>query len=195
MRAGSTNRLELTPDPAASSVTVALTVAGTPLPIAAVPVADGGTWYVDISSEELPAAGSEVAIDWRIARIVGDTEQVRTVSLVEWVEGYDTDPTYSAYRRFSDVISYDEWPRYLNKAWRVVSDVTYDRAADATSDDDIAAVHLALYVAADALAGNSDVRSETYGRYRVEYGDARQSPYEAARNALAGTGLTYAGML
>ena len=195
MRAGSTNRLELTPDPAADSVTITLTAGGAAVDIAGTPSEDEGTWTVDISSDELPTAGTEVAVDWRISRTVEGNEQVRTISHVEWVEGYDADPTYSSYRAVSDVIGYEDWPRYLAKAWRIVDDVTFDRASAATDDDDIEKVHTAIFFSADALAGNADVKSETYGRYRVEYGDTRMSPYDAARAALHGTGMTYQGTL
>ena len=190
MRAGSTNRLTITPDPAADSVTVTLTGAAV-IEIADTPTADGDDWHVEVQSDELPTAGTEVRIDWRLSRTVDGETQVRTVTHHEWVEGYDAEPTYSAYRQYSEGIEYDDWPAHCERAWRIADDVTYDRAREEL--DAIETVHKAIFRIADSLADGTDIVSESHGRYSATFG-ARQSPHDVARAALSSTGLTYAGL-
>lgn len=191
MRAGSTNRLELTPDPAADSVTVSLLSGGVAVDIANVPADVSGTWYVDIAADELPTAGTEVQVDWRITRTVDGEQQIRTVTHHEWVEGYDAEPTYSAYRARHDTIAYEDWPAACEKAWQIADDVTYDRAREEV--DYLDEVHAAIFRIADAIAEGTDIASETHGRHSVTYA-FKMHPHQVARAALGTTGLTYQGL-
>ena len=107
-----------------------------------------------------------------------------------------TTVSYAAYvAAGGTLISEAEWPRYLAEANRLISDITFGNAALATDATIIAKVTDATFRVADAIyRDTTGIASEKIGSYSVSYKDGVDNPYTVARNALSGTGLTYAGI-
>jgi len=110
----------------------------------------------------------------------------------------DADPSYAEYTAAGGVlISEADWPGYLLRAVRVISDVTFETAALATDAAVLARLDEAYFRVADVLyAVDNGVVSEKLGSYSV----TKPAPptIEDARAeaclALAGTDLCHRGM-
>ena len=80
MIAASTNVIEVTPDPAATTAELTLLADG--VPVAALPAATHaeGTWRVDVPHTATPPLFADLTASWLLGRSVGDTVQYRTVT-------------------------------------------------------------------------------------------------------------------